>query len=159
MITPPDGSAFTADFVKAHLVSAGTTLLCLPHTGTRPAGFRTAWPEVAHNFWEAYQDDLSDRPMRFPRASSGAISAMDYVFRVWVPLVGTPHAVQTRRIILLRSLMNPLTERHMWSWRRLQERTGLNRDTLAIWHGRGIDRIVTRLNRPEWVETIARRLP
>jgi hypothetical protein len=48
----------------------------------------------------------------------------------------------------------------MWSWRRLEKLfAGLNHETLQARHGRGIERIANRLNRPSFVEQPGEGLP
>ena len=53
-----------------------------------------------------------------------------------------------RRIVGARALINPATERHMFSWRRLGTLLGADHRAVQRWHREGIDTIVTSLNRP-----------
>lgn len=152
----PDGMEYVdAAYVVARLEEAGKTLLCLKVHGTRPAGYRVAWPEMAKTILEAR--DPEDQDTRFPVPSAAAITAMDEVFP-WVALVGE-RAVYTRRLIWARMLVHPLKDRHVWSWKRLEKSLGLSYETLRLRHGRGIDRIITRLNDPGFREKPGGGLP
>jgi hypothetical protein len=59
--------------------------------------------------------------------------------------------VQLRRIVGARCLVSPVTERHLFSWRRLAEMLGSNHMSLKRWHAEGVDKIVNALNRRESV--------
>ncbi|PPQ30578.1 DUF6362 family protein [Rhodopila globiformis] len=146
-----------ADYVKVRLEEAGACLLALPSRGTLPAGYRTAWPEIVRAV-EAWFSAVADGPQRPPAPSPRKISEMDEVYFTWLPLV-SPGAVQTRQLLWLRSLVNPVNDKHLWPWRRLQDRLGLNRETLARYHSNGIDRIVTKLNNPDWKSSMGSELP
>jgi hypothetical protein len=152
----PNGLEYVdACYVKARLENAGATLLSLPATGTAPSRYKVAWPEMVQAVWDAYKPDGDDP--RLPVPSAQAITAMDEAFQ-WIPLVGE-HALQTKRLIWLRLLVHPLSEKHLWGWRKLERMTGLHRTTMALRHSRGIDRLVTRLNNPAFVERSGNALP
>lgn len=142
-----------AAYVAARLEAAGRTLLSLPASGTTPAKARAAWPEIVR----AAQDVYASERLRPPVPSARAITDMDEAF-TWIALLG-PQAIETKRVVWLRLLVSPINGKHLWSWRRLQEALGLHRETLTIRHGRGVDRITTRLNYPRWQGTEASRLP
>jgi len=152
----PDGlEAVDREYVTVRLEEAGRTLMALPAHGTAPAGMRVAWPEIVRSVWDAY--DWTGAPVRPPRPTGAAIDAMDEAFG-WIPLIGA-QAVETKRLVWLRLLLWPLSGSHVWPWARLAKVIGLHRDTLMLRHGRGIDRIVTRLNVPAWVERPGAELP
>ena len=155
-ITRPGGLEYVdAAYLKTRLEEAGQTLLALPGTGTRPSQYKVAWPEMVQQVWEAAKSDEDEA--RYPVPSAAAITSMDEAFR-WIPLIGE-HAVQTKRLIWLRLLVRPMSEKHLWSWRKLENRLGLNRETLALRHARGLDRMVTRLNCPDWKQPVDGALP
>ncbi len=139
-----DLSYYTAEYVTVRLEQAGRTLLSLPNRGCLPAGLRSNWPSFAHAAMEAYGYGTVQVRPPVPRAR--AISEMDEAYG-WVGLVTI---IEHRHLIWLRSFVHPISGRHLWSWRKLMRRFGIHRDTLAAWHGRGVDRIVTRLNAPHY---------
>ncbi len=52
-----------------------------------------------------------------------------------------------RRIVGARSLVHPITERHLFPWRRLGTAIGADHKAVQRWHAQGIDLIVVALNR------------
>src|SRR3546814_10818412 len=54
--------------------------------------------------------------------------------------------VSKRRIVQSRSLVHPVTGRHLYSWRRLAQVLQVHHETVRAWHGQAIDRIVTVVN-------------
>jgi hypothetical protein len=63
----------------------------------------------------------------------------------WIPLIPFDRYV-LRRIVGARSLVNPITERHLYPWRRLAAAIGADHKAVQRWHAQGIDLIVARLN-------------
>jgi hypothetical protein len=123
--------------VETRLADAGRTLLALPWAGCFHAGFSGLWPGEGAP------------PSRSRVPTSAEIVAMDEAYR-WTAFISDP---EERRLVLMRSLVLPGISggppRHVWSWGRLRRATGLHPDTLAARWGRGIDRIVRELNRPD----------
>ena len=52
-----------------------------------------------------------------------------------------------RRIVGARALVSPVTERHLFSWRRLASTLGADHKAVQRWHAQGIGLIVASLNR------------
>lgn len=130
-----------AETVVYRLEEAGRTLLALPKAGCYPGNYKVAWPEVVHAAIEAYGWDGE-----LPRAAvpaAAAITRMDEAWR-WVSLIREDRR-QHRRIVLMRSLVNPITERHQWSYRRIGKAFGWDYRAVQRWHEQGIDMIVVAL--------------
>jgi hypothetical protein len=51
-----------------------------------------------------------------------------------------------RRIVGARSLVSPITERHLYPWRRLAALLGADHKAIQRWHAQGIAMIVSALN-------------
>ena len=128
-------------YVEARLAEAGLTLRALPASGTRPAGYRAFWPEIAG---AQASEEWSPPP------SARAISQMEQAFG-WLGLIPDSE-VKLRKLVGMRSLQYicPTTEEpvYVWSWVRLGEAMGCRDVTAKAWHRRGLDMIVLRLNRP-----------
>ncbi len=140
-------SHWTAERVVALLEEAGATLFSLPGSGCYPAGFRTAWPEFARGAAEAY--GYGEARVRLPRPPAAAISRMDLIYSL-VQLVPADRRV-ARRIVLMRSLVYPLSARadpHVWSWRQLAKLIGADPRSAQVWHDGAIRQIVRGLQRP-----------
>jgi len=131
-----------AAFVIARLEEAGSTLLALPQTGYTTQ-LRTSSLEIVRTAVEAY--GYADRRIRPAVPSAARITRMDAAFG-WIRLIPVERYV-LRRIVGARALVNPLTERHLFSWRHLARVVGADHKAVQRWHAQGIDLIVSALTR------------
>jgi hypothetical protein len=132
-----DPSIVDGPFVIYRLEEAGATLLALPGSGYSPR-LRMAHLDVVHTAADAYGWE----PGRIRPATPTAerISRMDEALG-WIILIPkTRHVL--RRIVGARSLVSPVTERHLFSWRRLGSVLGADHKAVQRWHAQGIDMIV-----------------
>jgi hypothetical protein len=116
-------------------------LLSLPGTGYSPR-LRVSHLDVVTTAVEAYGWDKGR--LRPPVPSAGRISRMDEALG-WITFIPKDRTV-LRRIVGARSLVSPLTERHLYSWRRLGEVLGADHKAVQRWHGQGIDILVGAVN-------------
>jgi len=128
-------------FVVYRLEEAGATLLSLPGTGYSPR-LRVSHLDVVNTAVEAYGWDKGR--LRPPVPSAGRISRMDEALG-WITFIPKDRYV-LRRVVGARSLVSPLTERHLYSWRRLGEVLGADHKAVQRWHGQGIDILVGAVN-------------
>ena len=133
-----------AAYVIARLEEAGAALLALPMTG-HSTRMRVQSLEVVSD-WLAYPD--ADTPIRPGVPSARRISEMDEAL-AWLGLIPADRVV-LRRIVGARALVHPVTERHLFPWRRLARTVGADYRAVQRWHADGIDRIVAGLNRPDF---------
>ncbi len=126
-----------AAFVVYRLEEAGATLLALPGTGYSTR-MRVGHLEVVPSVAEAYGADRGR--VKPPTPSAARISRMDEALG-WIALIPADRRV-IRRIVGARSLVSPVTERHLFSWRRLGEVVGADHKAVQRWHGQGIDMLV-----------------
>lgn len=127
--------------VVARLEDAGKALLALPSSGLRPAGYRSMMPDVLRVIWEAGL--TAENVVRAAPPSPTAIDRMDRVY-AWLGYVDDP---TRRRIVLLRSLVNPMTGRHLYAWRRIGRLFSLDHKTVQAWHRDAVWTIVNGLSR------------
>jgi hypothetical protein len=132
-----------AAFVTYRLEEAGETLLALPGTGWSTR-LRTSSLEIVRTALENY--GWSDSRLRPPVPSSAKISRMDETL-AWITLIPLENYV-LRRIVGARCLVSPITERHLFPWRRLGAALGADHKAVQRWHAQGIAIIVAALNRP-----------
>lgn len=142
----PD-TEITPDYVNFRLDRAGGTLLALPGRCVFPTGFRSSMPDYV-----SLPARADYAPPRLPVPGPRAISDMEEVYFRWLSLLPwhTDFERRDRRILLLRSLYNPLLERrdqHVWSWRALGELFGLSHNTVIARHDRTVDVLTSRLRR------------
>ena len=82
--------------------------------------------------------------------AEAALKAADRIDRMdealgWIPLIPRDRYV-LRRIVGARSLVSPVTERHLFTWRRLGSLLGADHKAIQRWHAQGIAMIVAALN-------------
>lgn len=129
-----------AIYLVARLEEAGATLLALPSCGPTTA-LRTQQLEVVRDAMEAY--GWTGERVRPATPSPQRVSRMDEALS-WIALLDT---VVERRIVGARALVDPMRDRHVFSWRRLGDLIGADHKTVQSWHSRAIDRLTARVNR------------
>lgn len=129
-----------ADYVIYRLEEAGATLLALPGTGwsTRLRGSSI---EIVRTALEAYGWEASRIRPAVPSAAK--IDRMDEAM-AWIPLIPLDRYV-LRRVVGARSLVHPITDRHLYTWRRLGVALGADHKAVQRWHAQGIALIVAAL--------------
>jgi hypothetical protein len=141
-VTTPDGQPIDAGFVIDRLEEAGTTLLALPGTGWTTK-LRTSSIEIVRTALESY--GWSESRIRPPIPSAEKITRMDEAMG-WIGVIPLDRYV-LRRIVGARSLVHPVTERHLFPWRRLGAALGADHKAVQRWHAQAIEMIVAALNR------------
>ena len=139
---PAKPGAYDAETVIYRLEEAGTTLLCLPNTGHSPR-LRTSSLDMVRSAVESYGWATHQARPAVPDAAR--ISRMDEALG-WLGLIPQARHV-LRRIVGARSLVSPVTERYLFSWRRLAAVVGADHKAVQRWHATGIDLIVTALKK------------
>jgi Domain of unknown function (DUF6362) len=136
-----NGYDIDSDFVIYRLEEAGATLLALPGTGYSTR-LRTSSLEIVHIALEAY--GWSEAPIRPAVPSAEKITRMDEAMS-WIPLISLDRYI-LRRVVGARSLVHPITDRHLFPWRRLGKALGADHKAIQRWHAQGIAMIVAALN-------------
>lgn len=131
-----------AELVILRLEEAGRTLMILPQSGYSTK-LRSGSLEMVRSALENY--GLNDAKIRPAVPSAAQITRMDEALG-WITLIPRERHV-LRRIVGARSLVSPMTERHLFSWRRLATVVGADHKAVQRWHGQGIDLIVSGLGR------------
>lgn len=131
-----------AELVIGRLEEAGMTLLALPHTGWTTK-LRTSSLDIVRSAVDAY--GWGEKPLRPAVPGAAKVDRMDEALS-WITLIPAEKYV-LRRIVGARCLVNPLTERHLYAWRRLAAALGADHKAVQRWHAQGIDLIVAAINR------------
>ncbi|MBN8907206.1 MAG: hypothetical protein J0H99_11410, partial [Rhodospirillales bacterium] len=129
------------EYVIYRLEEAGAALLALPHTGWTTK-LRSGSLEIVRSAAEAY--GWVESRIRPPVPSAERITRMDEAMG-WLQAIPEDRYV-LRRIVGARSLVHPITERHLFTWRRLGTAIGADHKAVQRWHAEGIDLIVAALN-------------
>jgi hypothetical protein len=136
-----NGYEIDADYVVYRLEEAGATLLALPGTGWSTR-MRSSSLEIVRTTLEAY--GWTEARIRPAVPSAEKITRMDEAMS-WIPLIPLDRYV-LRRVVGARSLVHPVTDRHLFPWRRLGKALGADHKAVQRWHVQGIAMIVAGLN-------------
>ena len=139
---PADGF-YDARLVMARLEEAGRTLLALP-PGGYSTGLRMNTAALVRHMVEAGEGEPVPARLHPPVPAAAAITRMDEALG-WIPLIPRDRSV-LRRIVGARALVNPMTDRHLYPWRRLGTMLGADHKAVQRWHAQGVDMIVAALN-------------
>jgi hypothetical protein len=137
----PEEAAVDAEFVVYRLEEAGTTLLSMPDKGWTTR-LRSSRLDVVRSAADAY--GWEPGRLRPAMPDSAKIDRMDEALG-WIALIPLERHV-VRRIVGARALVSPVTERHLFSWRRLGALLGADHKAVQRWHAEGIGIIVAGLN-------------
>jgi hypothetical protein len=135
-----DGYQIDSDFVVYRLEEAGATLLALPGTGYTTR-LRSSSLDIVRTALESY--GWTEVRIRPAVPSAGKITRMDEAMS-WIPLIPVDRFV-LRRVVGARSLVHPITDRHLFPWRRLGKSLGADHKAVQRWHAQGIEMIVAAL--------------
>jgi hypothetical protein len=135
-----DGYQIDPDFVVYRLEEAGATLLALPGTGYSTR-LRTSSLEIVRAALDSY--GWTETRIRPAIPSAAKITRMDEAMS-WIPLIPVDRYV-LRRVVGARSLVHPVTDRHLFPWRRLGKALGADHKAIQRWHALGIAIIVAAL--------------
>jgi hypothetical protein len=137
----PDGAIFLSveqrrAWLVARLEEAGGTLIALRLRGpsTKLAQF---YPEIVRDAAEAYGWEAPEARLDAPAAAR--ISRMDECLGWIARLPQAP--LRSRLLVGRRMLVHPLTERHLWPWRRLGKVLGVDHHTARRWHSDAIGQL------------------
>jgi hypothetical protein len=133
-----DERAVDSAFIVYRLEEAGATLLALPNTGYSTR-LKTSHLDVVQEVTASYGLEGQGR-VRPAVPSAARITRMDEAMG-WIALIPKERFV-LRRIVGARSLVSPVTERHLFSWRRLGVVMGADHKAVQRWHAQGIDMLV-----------------
>lgn len=132
-----------AAYVIWRLEEAGSSLLALPPSGWS-TGMRSSALDIVRSAAESY--GWGEGRLRPPVPSAAKITRMDVALG-WIAHIPLERYV-LRRIVGARSLVHPVTERHLFPWRRLGGVLGADHKAVQRWHKEGIAIIVAALGRP-----------
>jgi Domain of unknown function (DUF6362) len=140
-----NGARRDAEYVIYRLEEAGQTLLALPNTGYSTR-LRTSSIDIVRSAlegygWENFRKD--DHRLRPALPDSARITRMDEALG-WIPHIPQDRYV-LRRIVGARALVSPVTERHLFTWRRLATLLGADHKAVQRWHAQGVAMIVAAL--------------
>lgn len=110
----------------------GSRLLAMNIRGTRPASFRSFWPDYGDEATSAY--GYTQERLRPALPSSHEIALMDQI--ATLPSLITD--VLQRRIVSSRSLVTPVAGRYLFSWVKIATLLHMERRTVAALYVKGL---------------------
>ena len=122
-------NAMTHDDIIYRLEEAGATLLSLP-----PGAAVKPMPDAIKTALESYG---WDRGRTRPQAPNDQQLARMEQAMGWLDLIPQDRYV-LRRIVGARSLVHPITDRHLFPWRRLAAAMGADHKAVQRWHWEGV---------------------
>lgn len=133
--------------IKDRLEQAGRTLGLLA-ISTKPREYGNNWPDIIRSAQEFFvaqvaadkdqiEDMLAGHNRVRVRPLQKQISEMDEAFS-WLNLITDQ---RWRRIVALRTIIHPYTERYIYGWRKLGREMGIHENTARNWHEKGIQEI------------------
>ena len=130
----------TVEEIVERFEEAGGAMLAMPSRGYS-TGLRMTKLDVVHTALEAY--GWEGRKMKPPAPTADMVTRMDETFG-WLLFIPEKQYV-LRRIVGARALVNPLTGRHVYAWRKLGEILGADHKAVKRWHGQAIKMILDGL--------------
>ena len=130
------------DYVIYRLEKAGATLLSLPNSSIEEK-LRKNSLALIKGVIETYQWHASY--IRPPVPSDEEIIKMEEAFD-WISLIPQDRHM-LRRVVGARSLVHPVTDRHLFPWRRLAKMLMAEHKSIIRWHAAGISIIVSSLQK------------
>lgn len=132
----------TQEEIIYRLEEAGATLLALPSLGF-PTKVRGPALEIIHTALETY--GWMEGRIRPKKPTPEKIARMDEAMG-WISRIPQDRYV-LRRVVGARSLVHPITDRHLFPWRRLGAALGADHKAVQRWHAQGIELIAAGLRR------------
>lgn len=131
---------------------ASAKLIALPGRRIGPGGFRSFWPDFERDLSLDFDPELRRAAALRQAAPSGPeLDLMDLILAL-PNLIVRP---ERRRVVRLRTLIHPISGRHLWPWTRLAREFVVRTYTAKLWYDRGLSEVCGKL-RPEDVYTLRR---
>jgi hypothetical protein len=144
----PGRHLIEADGVILRLEEAGRTLLALPSTGYSTR-LSAGGLDFVREAIEAY--GWTDAPVKPAAPAPAAIGRMDEA-HAWVSQYIPDNQRVLRRIIGARSLVHPITDRHLFGWTKIAAMLHTDHKAIQRWHADGIRLITARLQAKKYFQ-------
>jgi hypothetical protein len=131
--TSPQKREITNYEIQSLLEWAGEKLLSLPIRNAKPQSYKNNWPE----FKQLPNQDFSHKSFRPSPPNGNEIDTLDKIFDL-ILILPNP---TIRRIIQARSLINPISHRHLYPWLTISEFLNLDRRTVKRHYDFGLNQI------------------
>lgn len=129
------------DLINDWLEWAGARLLASPSNKIKPANPKVIWPDYAQDRFQLleFRKGLS---LRAPPPGASEIPIMETILL----LPNLCAEVRTRRVLHLRSLVNPLSYRNINSWSKIAQAIHSNRETVRLLHQKGLEEVSQKVD-------------
>jgi hypothetical protein len=120
---------------------ASARLLAMPGGKVKPAGLETLWPDYSQDRFQVL-DFRAAITLRVLAPSSTEIPIMEEI--LFLPNLCTD--TNTKRIIRLRSLVNPVSNRHLYKWPEIATKFTIKQYTARRLFDTGLREIARKAN-------------
>jgi Domain of unknown function (DUF6362) len=129
--------------IIARLEEASRTMMAMPSNADR-LGIKVADYGYVREPVEAAAADKGEiRRIKPSTPDAASITRMDEAF-AWLAFISNP---VVRRVVSLRCLVHPVTDRHTHGWRKIGRTVAADPRACSRWFAEGIDTIASALNR------------
>lgn len=139
LLTSISLSGLSPTEVKEWLEWAGAKLLSLRLASPAPSGYRSFWPDYPTDAAKAY--GYTPNRLRASLPNSKEITLMDEI--LLLPSLVTD--ITVRRIINVRSLVAPVSNRNLYSWAKIAHLIHSSPRRVVILHRQGLREIALRV--------------
>lgn len=119
--------------IQIWLEWAGARLVSMPDRRPGPGKPRVIWPDFSQDLFEVleFRGEFTTRPA-IPSAKE--ITLMEEILTL--PNLCKRPAI--RKTVRIRTLINPINDRHVFSWRKVAKAIGSDVKTVRVWYNAGL---------------------
>lgn len=135
-------------YIRTKLESAGTTMMMLPPTGTKPRGYTSGWPEIVRDFADLIGAPKENSAVQ-PRATMRQMNELAEV-EEWIVALSNyckrhriPWVAKATGLACLRW---PLSERPVFRYAKLAKKFDVSSQTIRRWYDQGIEIIASEID-------------
>lgn len=137
---PLDGQGATQArkeaYIEANLIDAGKAFMRLSAHGTRPhMGASPLFEFLVHSVHEAYNYNHCTPPKQYNTTKQASHMEAWEEFILMIP------EGNIRRVILMRMLVRPENDRHVYSWSKIARRLKCSDKTAKVWWEEGLRKL------------------
>lgn len=119
--------------LESWLTWAGKKFIAMPQSSAKPSGMKSFWPEYERD----YEDlDGFKRQLALKRAAPAAHEV--FVVEQILSIPSTCTRVEHRRVLHLRTIIDPITGKHVYNFSRIARKLKTTRQTVRNWYELGL---------------------
>lgn len=128
--------------IETWLEWAGKRLLTLSVSKIKPAEPQVAWPTMVQTLNPFERLHHEQREIKIAGPSKDEIPVMDLI----LDLPNVCHRDVTRRIVRVRTLLNPRTDKHLYTWTKIARLISADPRTVKHYYLDGLEETATKMD-------------